>query len=294
MKIFSIQYVGVLLILFAGFSACDEVVIEPFEEVESAYSIYGAMELDSTLNYVRIKDTQSPLLADLDELRDFTVTFENLTAGTSRQISDTVIYYNNNPTLNFVIDEVLTPRTAYKLTVEGDEGDVSTTMATTPGVSTISLTPEVTETCLDDILIEFDNVADDEFIRFELGVQYDGSFYFGEVKSVHQLQKVEGTNKLAVVLTIRNMLVDVFPPVAEATVNVPPRFWNPTVNCSQLDNGLMRIRYTHFGPEWEVIRQNTLALDVLESGDVENGLGFFGAKNTKQILFNTNGVPNNN
>ncbi len=294
MKIISIQYVGVLLILFAGLSACDEVLIEPFEEVESAYSIYGAMELDSTLNYVRIKDTQSPLLAELDELRNFSVTFENITAGTSKQISDTVIYYNNNPTLNFIIDEVLTPRTTYRLTVEGEEGDVSTTTATTPGVSTISLTPQLTETCLDDILIEFDNVADNEFIRFELGVQYAGSFYFGEIKSVRQLQKVEGTNKLAVVLNIKNMLVDVFPPVAEATVNVPPRFWNPTVNCNQLDNGTMRIRYTHFGPEWEVIRENTLALDVLESGDIENGLGFFGAKNTKQILFNTNGVPNNN
>lgn len=294
MKMISFRYFGAVLILFAGLSACDEVVIEPFEEVESAYSIYGAMELDSTLNYVRIKDTQSPLLADLEEIRDFTVTFENLDAGTSTQLSDTVVFFNNNPTLNFIINEVLTPRTNYRLTVEGQEGDVSTTRAKTPGVSTISLTPAVTETCLDDILIEFDNVADDEFIRFELGVQYGGSFFFGEVKSVRQLQKVEGSNKLAVVLNIKNMLVDVFPPVAEATVNVPPRFWNPTVNCNQLDNGVMRIRYTHFGPEWEVIRENTLALDVLESGDVENGLGFFGAKNTKQILFTTNGVPNNN
>lgn len=294
MKTMSIKYFGVLLIAVAGFMACDEVFIEPFEAADADYSVYGAIELDSTTNYVRVKDIQSPLLANLEELRNFTVTFENMETGASKQLSDSIIYFNNNPTMNFIIEEDLEPRTAYKLTIEGSEGEVATTTATTPGVSTLSLTPEVTQDCLEDILIEFDNVQGDEFIRFELGVQYQGSFYFGEVKSVRQLQKVEGTDKVAVILNIKNMLVDVFPPVAEATVNVPPRRWNPTVNCNRLDNGVMRIRYTHFGPEFKVIEEKTLAFDVLESGDVDNGIGFFGAKNSKQIIFRTNGVPNNN
>lgn len=53
----------------------------------------------------------------------------------------------------------------------------------------------------------------------------------------------------------------------------------------------MIIKYTHFGPEWEVLKDNNLAFDVLDSGDIENGLGFFGAIDRGELRFRTNGVP---
>ncbi len=288
------QFKTLLFTLFAAaiLIGCEETTIEPFENSDGAYTVYGAINIDSTRNYVRIKDAQSPLLATVSELENFSVNFENLETGESQVLDKEIVYFNNNPTFNFIIDDSLSPRTSYLLTIEGDDGQVATSVATTPGITTLTMSPAQTETCFDEILIEFDNVQDPEFIRFELGVRYQGSAFFGEIKSVAQLEKVAGTDKVAVILSLHNMLVDVFPPVAEATVNIPPRFWNPTVNCSQLDEGNMILRYTHFGPEWEVLENNTLPLDVLDSGDIQNGLGFFGALDRGEIRFTTNGVPN--
>ena len=282
----------VTLILGVIFIGCEETTIDPFEKTNVAYTVYGALNTDSTTNYIRIKDAQSPLLADLDELEGFTVNFENLTTGESQVLEKEVVYFNNNATFNYIVEENLTHRTSYQITIEGEDGEIASSVATTPGLTTLRMTPELTETCEDEILIEFDNVQDPEFIRFELGVRYNGTGVFAEIRSVAPLEKVAGTNKVATVLSIRNMLVDLFPPGDQAIVSIPPRFWNPTVGCSQLDERNMVIRYTHFGPEWEVIEQNTLAIDVLDSGDIQNGIGFFGALDRSEFRFQTNGVPN--
>lgn len=286
------KYTFFLLIALATTFACEEATIQPFENTNGAYTVYGAINKDSTINYVRIKDAQSPLLATVEELENFSVTFENLETGISQQLDKEVVVFNNNPTFNFIIQDTLTSRTSYQLTIEGDDGEVATSIATTPGVTTLTMTPAITETCFDDILIEFDNVQSPEFIRFELGVRYNGRAVFAEIRSVAPLQKVEGTDKVATILTINNMLVDLFPPGEQSIVSIPPRFWNPTVSCGQLDEQNMIIRYTHFGPEWEVLENNTLPLDVLDSGDIENGLGFFGAIDTGELRFVTNGVFN--
>ena len=114
--------------------------------------------------------------------------------------------------------------------------------------------------------------------------------YYAEIKTVAPLEKVPGTDKVQVSLSITNMLVDLFPP-EESRIGVPPRFWRPTIGCEDLDEKDMIIRYTHFGPEWKVLKDNNLAFDVLDSGDIENGLGFFGAIDRGELRFRTNGVP---
>lgn len=286
-----------LLILIVGlviFVGCEESTVQPFEDSIGEFTVYGAIHVDSTINFIRVKDVQSGLLSDTSSFDDMTVTFENLDTGVSQVLKDSIVFFNTNPTRNFVLEEALTPRTSYQLTVEGSDGSVSTSIATTPGQTTLTMTPEEPESCFDDILIEFDNVLDPEFVRFDLGVWRGESFIWGEIKSVRQLNRVDGTNKVATVLSIRNMLVDLFPPVAEATVNVPPEFWNPTTTCRQLANGNMKIRYIHFGPEWDVVRSARLDIDYFESGDVDNGFGLFGAIDTGEISFFTTGVPNNN
>lgn len=288
-----IKLLSIVLLASVIIIGCEDTTIQPFENSNGAYSVYGAIHVDSTINYVRVKDAQSPLLADLNELENFVVSFENIETGDKQVLDKEVVYFNNSPTLNYIIEETLVPQTSYRLTIEGDDGQVASSVATTPGSTTLTMTPLVTESCFDDILIEFDNVQESEFIRFELGVRFDSKSFFAEVKSVAPLQRVEGTDKVATILSLNNMLVDIFPPIAETTVNLPPRFWNPTVSCGQLDEGNMIIRYTHFGSEWEIIEDKVLPLDILDSGDVQNGLGFFGAIDTGEYGFITNAVSNN-
>ena len=39
------------------------------------------------------------------------------------------------------------------------------------------------------------------------------------------------------------------------------------------------------------VKDVIFAFDVLDSGDIENGLGFFGAIDRGELRFRTNGVP---
>ena len=285
MKLF---YTLFFLLLFMA--SCTDTKISPFEISSGYFSVYGAMNTDSTLNHIRIKDVQTPLLSPVEEIETFSATLENLQTNEVKPLEKEILIFNENPTLNFIVDEVFQQRSSYKLTVTGNNGEISTSIATTPGNTTLTLTPEVTEECSEEILIEFDDVKDPEFIRFELGVRYERIMYYAEIKTVAPLEKVPGTDKVQVSLSITNMLVDLFPP-EESRIGVPPRFWRPTISCEDLDEKDMIIRYTHFGPEWKVLKDNNLAFDVLDSGDIENGLGFFGAIDRGELRFRTNGVP---
>jgi hypothetical protein len=285
MKLHNTLYILLLFVV-----CCTDTKIDPFEINSRYFSVYGAMNTDSTINYIRIKDVQTPLLSPVEELDTFSATLENLQTNKVKLLEKKVVVFNENPTLNFIVDEVFLPRSSYKLTVTGDNGEVATSIATTPGNTSLTLTPEVTEECSEEILIEFDDVKEPEFIRFELGVRYERVMYYAEIKTVAPLVKVPGTNKVQVSLSITNMLVDLFPP-AESSIGISPRFWIPTIGCYDLDEKDMIIRYTHFGPEWKVLKDNNLAFDVLDSSDIENGLGFFGAIDRGELRFRTNGVP---
>ncbi len=279
-----------LFIIIMFMVSCTDTKINPFEINSGYFSVYGAMNTDSTLNHIRIKDVQTPLLSPVEEIETFSATLENLQTNEVKPLEKEILIFNENPTMNFIVDEVFQQRSSYKLTVTGTNGEISTSIATTPGNTTLTLTPEVTEECSEEILIEFDDVKDPEFIRFELGVRYERIMYYAEIKTVAPLEKVPGTDKVQVSLSITNMLVDLFPP-EESRIGVPPRFWRPTIGCEDLDEKDMIIRYTHFGPEWKVLKDNNLAFDVLDSGDIENGLGFFGAIDRGELRFRTNGVP---
>ena len=285
MKVFN-----TLFILLLFLTSYTDTKISPFEISSKYFSVYGAMNTDSTLNHIRIKDVQTPLLSPVEELDTFSATLENLQTNEVKLLEKEILIFNENPTMNFIVDEVFQQRSSYKLTVTGTNGEISTSIATTPWNATLTLTPEVTEECSEEILIEFDDVKDPEFIRFELGVRYERIMYYAEIKTVAQLEKVLGTDKVQVSLSITNMLVDLFPP-EESRIGVPSRFWRPTIGCEDLDEKDMIIRYTHFGPEWKVLKDNNLAFDVLDSGDIENGLGFFGAIDRGELRFRTNGVP---
>lgn len=283
-----------LIVTVAFFTAigCEDTTINPFDDTSQDYSIYGALDINADRNFIRIKDVTTPLLADSNLLEPFVVTFEDLASGAVTTLEDTLVMLRGNPTKNFILENQLEPRKQYRLHVEGAEGKFSTSTLTTPGVATHSYSPQVTQSCFEPITFEFSNVQAPEYVRLEVGVHYNGGTLWAEVRSVDQLKQIEGTDKTSVSLSVRNLLVDVFPPIAEGTVGVPPRFWTPTQTCNDLDDGVIQIRYIHYGPDWDSIRDVRRDIPILESGEVENGLGFLGAISTGEFTFITNGVFN--
>ena len=93
MKLF---YTLFFLLLFLA--SCTDTKISPFEISSRYFSVYGAMNTDSTLNHIRIKDVQTPLLSPVEEIETFSATLENLQTNEVKQLEEEILIFNENPT----------------------------------------------------------------------------------------------------------------------------------------------------------------------------------------------------
>lgn len=295
-RYFGIALLG-LIILFTG--ACDERSISPLEESSGTFSIYGALSLDQSTNYIRVRDLTVPFLSDSARSLDATITLEDLQNGNTATLRDSVVNFGGNFTHNFVVDQQLEPNRSYRLRIEASNGTTVTSTATTPAITEVELstTPSpggnILIDCTAQNTFSYRNVVDPESIRMEVGFEYQGQVHWAEVGKVAQLEHRDDSDVMEVRMSPRNLLVEVFPPPGIDNPAINPRFLSPTVDCDQLDSNVVRIRYDHFGPEWDNINRARGPLDPLESLDVEGGLGFLGAYRSGSYTFQIRGVQNN-
>lgn len=272
-----------LLLVILLVYGCDERSISPLEESSGTYSVYGALSIDQTPNFVRVRDVTVPFLSDSAQTLDATVIFEDLQEGTSTILEDSVVNFGGNYTHNFIVEQQLEPDRSYRLTVERSDGTTVTSTATTPAITEVELSEppgpdgEVMVGCTIQMTFNYKNVVEPERIRMEVGFQYQGEVHWAEVEKVAQLEHRDDSDVMFVRMSPRNLLVEVFPPPGIDNPALDPRFLSPTVNCGQLDTNRVRIRYDHFGTEWDNIDRSRGPLNPLESLDVEGGLGFLGA-----------------
>ena len=122
MKIFRqvIIALGVLV-----FISCDTSrSIDPFEDEAGSYSIYGAIELGVDNNFIRIRDVSVPFLADSGlGYENVNVHLEEVESGREIALRDTIVNYNGNYTVNYLIEEDLQPRVAYNFTIGNEFGE---------------------------------------------------------------------------------------------------------------------------------------------------------------------------
>lgn len=118
----------------------------------------------------------------------------------------------------------------------------------------------------------------------KVGFHHGGEIHWSEIGLVSQLKRNENADEMVVTLSPRNLLVDVFPP-SRIISTTDPRNIMPTVLCHQLDSNKVQIRYTHYGPEWDIYSPGFFPIDPLEWQDVEGGLGFLGAFRRDSITF---------
>lgn len=289
---FSNRFFGIAFLLIAlVISGCDERSISPLEESSGTYSVYGALSIDQNRNFIRVRDLTVPFLSDSARNIDAEVTLEDLQEGTSTTLEDSVINFGGNYTHNFIVDQQLEPDRSYQLTVERSDGTTVTSMATTPGITEVELdrptmpNGRIEVGCTVQITFTYSNVVEPERIRMEVGFQYQGDVHWAEVGKVAQLEHKAGVDEMFVRMSIRNLLVEVFPPPGIDNPALNPRFLSPTVNCNQLGDDEVRIRYDHFGPEWDNINRERGPVNPLESVDVEGGLGFLGAYRSGSFSF---------
>lgn len=280
-----------LLLLFAFlFSSCKDSTIDPIEDDSGIYSFYGAIEVGKTPNVVRIRNLDEPFLADSGAF-DGTVTFEDLETNEVTTLKDTVINFSGNTTHNFIIENEIDLDKSYLLKAVRSDGLKSESVATTPKMTAVNFSPDQNISCNTAIDFVFGNVMDAERIDVEISVLFQSQRVTGSLSIfLDELERNPSTDEVNIQMSPLNLLVEVFPPILPDNPTFNPYFLIPTVSCEQIENRELQITYKHFGPEWEKGTPFRGPVDT-ESGDVENGVGFFGAFRQDTFTINFGGSP---
>lgn len=276
----------VFITLIFMLSGCADRMIDPYEGERSIYSIYGALEVGKTPNYIRVKDLQVPFDQENPPDLDATVRFENLDSGTVTALEDTVVHFSINPAHNFIVIEPIQPLGRYRITAERPDGAIVQTMAMGPHVTEVEAEPTENVDCEKQIEFTFKNVPAPEQVVMEVGFFHEDKMQWNKVRIVDQLKRIEGTDQLFISMSPRNLLVEVFTPRLDDDDGrpIPPRLLLPTVKCHELQSDVAHIRYNHFGPEWEAVVP-IYPVNPDDVMDVENGLGFVGVYKQESFSF---------
>lgn len=264
----SIFLLSTLLIV----NSCDH-QLEPFEEGNAAFSVYGSLSVDQTPNYIRVKDLSEAFIEDATHTFDYDVTFENLTADTTYALRDTIVNFGGLRTHNLILDDDIKHNRKYRITIESKDGVKSQSIATTPGIAEPVVHPEGAG-CYDTIQIRFKNVVKPEQVHVELGFPFNDEIHWAAVGGMfNEFHHDEENDVWYIEGTMRNLLKYAFPPTGDG----PPCSQPPGVWCWNLDSDEIQVNYYHLGPEWESEYRLERPRSPIEAPDVEGGLGFFGA-----------------
>lgn len=281
MKHFSLS-VYILLIILASFSpGCNDKSIDPIEDGTGIFSFYGAIDLNEHPNYVRVRDLKIPFLSEPDSL-DAEVTLLHLESGIQSTLEDSIVTFSGKITNNYIITDTLLPRNTYKLSaMRKSDGATSSSIATMPGITEHTVSPDSNVDCHQPITFRFKNVLPSENIRIEAGFVHDKQITWFEVGRICDIRQT-GDNEMVFSASPNNLLGIVFPPPG---INMLVcKDITPAVECDQLDSNVARLRYVHFGPEWNAVYP-LRPVNPTAVLDVDNGLGFFGGIRRDSFTF---------
>lgn len=267
------------LLIFAG---CKERQINPLEDERGIYSIYGAMDMDEEQNYIRVKDLRGPLSSNSAKMIDATVLFEDLATGNQKILQDTIVEFSGNYTHNYLLEESLGIRNPYQITVLRSDGQSVSSVATTPGITSASAIPSENLGCYQPLELRFENILPSEQIRFEVRIEAQNEARRLELTRICPLTRIENENTLVLEVIPLDIIGAVFP--APGVNEVSCNFAISDIQCDDLDSKIIHFDYLHLGPEWQAVFP-LYPVDPEDIGDVNNGLGFFGAYREDSFSF---------
>lgn len=267
--------------------SCNDQTIDPIEDESGIYSFYGTLKVGQTPNVVRIKNLSEPFLSEPTDF-DAEITFKNLQTGDQSVLQDSVVEFSNNFTHNFILDDNIEHNTEYLLRAERSDGEIVESIATTPQVTDVSFFPNEDINCDTTLELTFGNVQDPEYLDLILSITLGTDIHQERLNIfIDEFQRNPEDNEMVIEMSPRNFLVEIFPPILPDNPEFNPYNLAPVVDCKDLTHTEIDIYYVHYGPEFANGRPFRGPVDI-ESGDVNNGLGFFGAyrEDSFSISFN--------
>lgn len=245
-----------LIISFIGiifFPACDN-SIEPFDDTSGIFSIYGVLDINQDVNYIRVNDINTPIVEDSTHQLDAEVTLENLHTGQQEVLQDTLVKFEDSFVTNYKAEMDIEPATEYEINVDRSDGATTRSTITTPVETEASVNVSEPD-CATPIELSISPVDDSFEIRPFVGFEYQNEMHW-YVPMTNDLM-ISG-DTLGITFTPQSALDGIF----------RPEFTGDRVYCHQLDTDEYHIRYQRFGPEWHD--------DSADSIAIEDGSGRFG------------------
>lgn len=249
---------------------CDN-SIEPFAR-EGAYSIYGYLSLSRSDQFIRVKPLNEPLTTDAPQPLDATVTLDNISAGTSEVLEDSILVFEDEGTRvithNFWTDTPVQPKAEYRITIEGPNGTTQATTTTPTGVDP-TVTPD-SSNCLTRFTVTFRDIKQPPLFA-EFRFHYDGQRYRVRVLEENS-GSINGTFTYQFIP--ENILMDDVPPPEQPS---DPFAFAP--RCLKLEDDEIQFTYVYASPDWigELPTAGEAFDPTINQEDIINGAGFFGA-----------------
>ncbi len=252
------------ILLLVLLSSCDN-TMDPFEEDEGFFSIYGTLDMTQDVNYFRINDLNTTTYEEPDKPLDAHVTLENLHSGEKEVLSDTVVAFEDVYVTNFKSELEVYPKTEYEITVERSDGATTRSTAMTPDTTDMDLQhsrqhEQEAPDCTTTVELTLEPIEDPLEVRFYLGVEY--------------LDEMRWFLPLSHTLSVDGQLNYTFTPesmLAGITDDLVPD------QCHYLETDEFHIRYVRFGADWHSDRHDSLA--------IEDGYGRFGGSYEEQVTY---------
>lgn len=255
------SWVALLLTSFVLWVGCDT-SFDPFTESGMPYSIYGRLTLSDSPDFIRVKAIDALNTPEGSRSLDAAVTLNNLTAGTSEVLQDSIVVFDGVYTHNFRVSQDIQPGATYQLTAEAPDGRTTHATATMPLLASTEVTIEGEPPCgeYSTVLIDFRNLAPGE--RIEVKVEVDWERGTRWVPLPNDVELPAGGSGGTI-----------FRPYAIIEQVVSEQLFESVSSpCELLEGNAIRVAYTHYGPDWPA---DTTIADPIKS-NTTNGLGLFG------------------
>jgi hypothetical protein len=144
----------IFLCLFFGVISCDN-TLNPVDTENGIFAVYGALDLRSDTNYIRVNDLNQPFTEDATRNIDAEVVLENLDSGFREVLEDQRVLFQGVYQHNFKAAQPITPNTEYRITVTRSDGAVLSLNTTSPSQPEAVAEP-INQNCYTPIEVTFD------------------------------------------------------------------------------------------------------------------------------------------
>lgn len=255
----------ITLTIGAVIVGCDN-TLSTFDDQQGFYSIYGALDLDEDVNYIRVKDLSEPLHENAGRELEAEVTLENLDRQESEVLEDSVVEFDGIYTHNFRTTMAIRPDERYRVRVEGPGEESTEAITKAPRRSESRINP-VSPDCSTNVDIIFENVENPSDIVVTIGFRLQRSdFQFS-----YQPRERENSNSVRVEFIPKHLIDNTLPQD------------RGDVWCHNLSSDSLYVNYTHYSPGFfENISSDTL--------DIPGGASRFGAVYDRAVRFHLDTV----